>query len=284
MAHSIIDGAGRAAYHEGIAGLRLGKSKPFWALALLFLALWLWSTTRVTSTWQANFRQEMAVAVQAEHRRQRAERSGRRGRPNATVVTGCLLLDDSVHCKPKGRKMAGLGRHYLATEKKVVNGHCLFTGLYVLLGRRCPLEPRLYRQKAVYEREGISFQSKVDLAAAEIEAFEPMPNTHTRVLVNSWYHCRRVRRAADRRGWDISGGLKSNCLMRISTSEGGQEWVRLNNYVASLDNADRVEVTWPSHEGGTRCTSTLCRPRRASSGLHWCWTRESLDQPLAPAR
>jgi hypothetical protein len=34
---------------------------------------------------------------------------------------GCLVLDDSVHSKPKGREMAGLGRHYSTTEKKAVS-------------------------------------------------------------------------------------------------------------------------------------------------------------------
>jgi hypothetical protein len=76
--------------------------------------------------------------------------------------------------------MGGLGRHYSGTEKRVVRGHCLFTGLYVLLGRRCPLEPRLYRQQAVCEQEGVPFQSKVDLAVAEIEQFEPVSGAHPR--------------------------------------------------------------------------------------------------------
>jgi hypothetical protein len=72
-----------------------------------FLSVWPWSPAEVARTWQADFRQGMAGAVQADHRRQRVERPTRRGRPKATVVTGSLILDDSVHSKPKGRKMAG---------------------------------------------------------------------------------------------------------------------------------------------------------------------------------
>lgn len=102
-----------------------------------FLGLWSWSPEELAQTWQADFRQEVAAAVQAEHRRQRAERPKQRGRPKATLVTGYLILDDSVHSKLKGQKMAGLGRHYSATAKKVVPSHCQFTGLYLLLGRRC---------------------------------------------------------------------------------------------------------------------------------------------------
>lgn len=43
----------------------------------------------------------------------------------------------------------------------------------------------LYRQKAVCEREGVSFQSKIDMAVSEIEAFESMADTDTHVLVDS---------------------------------------------------------------------------------------------------
>jgi hypothetical protein len=250
-----------------------------------FLALWPWSPAEVAHIWQADFRQEMVEPVQAEHRRLRAERPKRRGRPKATVVTGYLILDDSVHSKPKGKKMAGLGRHYSATEKKVVNGHCLFSGLYVLLGRRCPLEPRLYRQKAVCQREGVPFQSKVDLAVAEIETFAPVAGTHTHLLIDSWYHCRRVRRAAQRRGWDVSGGLKSNRLIRIDTPEGKREWVRLSEYAATLGDADWTEALWPSQEGGhpvyVHAVRTWVRKLGPTLVLI---TRESLTQPLAEAR
>jgi hypothetical protein len=59
-----------------------------------FLRVWPWSPAEVARTWQADFRQGMAGAVQADHRRQRVERPTRRGRPKATVVTGSLILDD----------------------------------------------------------------------------------------------------------------------------------------------------------------------------------------------
>ena len=275
--------------HEGRHTLK-GLLASVWEKVSLsglsrFLGLWPWAPEEVAQTWQADFRQEMAAAVQAEHRRQRAERPKRRGRPQATLVTGYLVLDDSVHNKPKGQKMAGLGRHYSTTEKKVVPGHCQFTSLYLLLGRRCPLLPQLYRQKAVCEREGVPFQSKVDLAVAEIEHFQSPPDTHTHVLVDSWYHCRRVRRAAGRRGWDLSGGLKSNRWMRISTPAGEPEWIQLSAYAARLEAADWVEATWPAQEGGHKVYVHAVRTwvRKLGPTLVLI-TRYSLDQPVARAR
>jgi hypothetical protein len=82
----------------------------------------------------------------------------------------------------------------------------LFSGLYVLLGRRCPLPMRMYRQKAVCQQEGVSFASKIDMAVQQIESFEPVAGTQTHVLTDSWYHCQRVRQAATQRGWTSAAG------------------------------------------------------------------------------
>jgi hypothetical protein len=194
----------------------------------------------------------MQVQVEAEHQRQKAKREKRRGRPKATVVTGYLIEDDSVHVKPRGRKMQGMGQHFSSTEGRVVPGHCLFSGLYVLLGRRCPLQPRLYRQKSVCEAEGVPFQSKIDLAIQEIEQFEPVAGTQTHLLVDIWFHCKSVRKAAQARGWQVSGGLKSNRRMRLIAQDGTRSWMTLTEYAAQLRLEDWQEATWPSHEGGQK--------------------------------
>lgn len=62
------------------------------------LGLWSWSPEKLAQTWQADFRQEMAAAVQAEYRCQRAERPKHRGRPKATLVTGYLIIDECPSC------------------------------------------------------------------------------------------------------------------------------------------------------------------------------------------
>jgi len=250
-----------------------------------FLSRWSWSPTKVAAIWWSRFREQMSPAVEAEHARQRARRPKHRGRPKATVVTGYLIFDDSVHAKPKGRKMGGLGQHYSGTEKRVVTGHCLFSGLYVLLGRRCSLEPRLYRQKAVCEQEGVAFQSKVDMAVAEIEQFEPVSDTQTHVLIDSWYHCKRVRKAAQKRKWDVSGGLKKNRKMRLIAENGNRQWLSLAEYAATLQEEDWQKATWPSQQGGHTVYVHAIRTwvRKLGPTLLLI-TRLSLDQPLKRAR
>ena len=214
-----------------------------------FFSRWRWSAEVVAQTWLGRFREQMKPQVQAEHQRQRIERDQRRGRPKATVVTGYLIVDDSINLKVKGRKMKGLGRHYSTSEERVVTGHCLLSGLYVLLGRRCPLQPHLYRQKAVCEQEGLPFLSKIDLAVQEIEQFEPVEGTHTHLLIDSWFHTKKVRRAAQKRGWDVSGGLKSNRMMRQINEDGSRTWLKLSAYATNLKPEDWQEAVWPSQAG-----------------------------------
>jgi hypothetical protein len=84
-----------------------------------FLSTWRWSPAEVAQAWLLRFRQRLEPLVQAEHARLRAAQPKRIGRPKATVVTGYLIFDDSVHSKPKGRKMQGLGKHYSTTEGRL---------------------------------------------------------------------------------------------------------------------------------------------------------------------
>ena len=217
-----------------------------------FLNKWSWSPAKVAQSWLLHFRQRLAPLVRAEHTRLKAAQPKRIGRPKQTVVTGFLIFDDSLHEKPKGQKMGGLGYHYSNTEQKVVTGHCLFTGLYVLLGQRCPLEPKMYCQKNTCAQEKQPFQSKVAMTVEEIQTFEPTSGTQTHVLIDSWYHCKQVRRAAQKRDWRVSGALKSNRVMRLIAEDGRRTWIQLSAYATGLTREDGCEVTWPSAEGGQK--------------------------------
>jgi hypothetical protein len=250
-----------------------------------FMSKWPWSAEEVAQAWMKRFRELGAEKVQAEHERLKAKQPKSIGRPKATVVTGYLIFDDSVHAKPKGRKMGGLGQHFSNSEQCTVNGHCLFTGLYVLLGQRCPLPVQLYRQKAVCQREGVVFESKVAMATHQIETFEPVAGTQTHVLIDSWYHCRTVRQMAQKRDWDVSGGLKSNRVMRLIDEQGQRQWCKLSAYAAQLKRDDWQEVTWPSEQGGQKMyahlVSTWVRKLGPTLVLITC---HNLDEPLKSVR
>ena len=209
-----------------------------------------WSASEVCQQWQANFRIQMMAKVVAEHRRQKAKQPKRPGRPRKTVVTGYLIGDDSVMQKRRGKKMGGLGHHYSATAEKTVRGHCLVQGLYVLLGRQCLLEPKLYRQKAVCEKEGLPFASKIELMIDLIGDFVPVSNTQTHVLLDSWYAAKKVWQAARSREFLITCGIRNNRSLRIAdpSSDKGWKWQKLSTYANSLDDNDFVLTPWPRGE------------------------------------
>ncbi len=61
-----------------------------------------------------------------------------------------------------------------------------------------------------------------------------------------------MRKAAQRRTWEVSGGLKSNRVMRLIAEDGHREWLKLSEYAARLGREDWQEVTWPSEQGGQK--------------------------------
>lgn len=245
-----------------------------------------WPTSQLVTRWWEHYGQIVRPLVVAEHTHQRALRPKRRGRPRKTVVTGFLIIDDSTHEKRKGKKMEGLGRHYSSTAKKTVAGHSLFVSLYVLLGRRCPLEPRLYRQKAVCDREQVPFQSKIDLAAEVIRTFVPVADTQTHVLMDSWYTCRRIWRAAAGQGWAITGGLKANRKLRVTDPAQGRVYRSLAEYTARLTVNDFTEVAWPHADGSARPVFAHLVPTfvKKLGACQVLVVREHLTDPPAHAR
>jgi len=220
-----------------------------------------WSVDELTAARQARFYAQVAAEIAQAHAQQRQQQPRRRGRRRKTVVTGFLIADDSTHVKRYARAMEGQGWYYSSADRSPQPGHSLFQCLYCLFGRQLPLTPHLYRQRVVCEREGVPFQSKVDLLEQEIRTFTPPPGTHTHLLIDAWYTNHRIWRATRQRGWDITGGLKDNRRLRLITADGQRLWQCLDDYAASLTPADFQPVVWPSQEGGQVVYGHLRRTR-----------------------
>lgn len=250
-----------------------------------FLSQAPWQARDVVEGWLKHFRQEMQPLVEAELQRQRQAQPKHRGRPKPPVVTGYLIGDDSTIEKRKGKKMEGLGVHHSTTQDKRVRGHSLVESLYVLLGRRCPLAPQLYRQQAVCVAEDVPFQSKIDLMEAVIRTFEPVAGTLTHVLLDTWYSAKRLWRAARERGFLITSGLKSNRWLRVEdpTAPEGWRWQRLSDYTAKLAASDYLRLKWPKGDEEVYVHVVTTRVRK----LYSCQVvivRQSLDAPVSQAR
>ncbi len=281
--------------------LRQVAGGPSLASVSRFLAHAPWCPADLAQTWLARFRGQMDPLVQAEQERQRQARPRRRGRPPEPVVTGYLIGDDSTMAKPKGKKMQGIGRHYSTTAGTHVRGHSLVQGLYVLLGRRCPLAPQLYQQQAVCQAAGVPFRSKLDLMVELVQTFVPVSGTRTHVLADSWYAAKRLWRAARDRGFLITTGLKANRSVRVpdATTERGWRWQRLDAYAAGLTADDFTLVDWPRQSEAEprqvyvhvlstrvrtlyRCQVVIVRPALdAPASATRYWASSDLDADLA---
>jgi hypothetical protein len=265
-----------------------------------FLARAPWSPAAVAEVWTAHFRSQLAPSIRAEIARCRAARPVRPGRPPETLLTGYLAGDDSVCAKPRAhqplrganpqrvpRPMGALGRHYSSTAGTTVQGHDLVLTHYMLLGRGCPQQPALYRQKAECAQQQLAFKSKIDLMAEQISRFVPVAGTKTPVLLDSWYGCKQLWKLARTLGYLITTGLKSNRWLWVAdeTAPGGGQWQRLNEYAASLSAADYQAVAWPSSSGGHTVWIHVVRTRVRK--LYTCQlvlVRESLGGPVNGVR
>jgi hypothetical protein len=244
-----------------------------------------WAIDELARARYAFFCEEVAPMVAEAHATQRLQQPKRQGRPSPTVVTGYLILDDSTHVKSYAKKMGGLGWHYSSTDQRSMPGHSLFEGVYVVEGHQYPLSPQMYRQKAVCEKEGVPFQSKVDLAEKVIREFEPLPDTVTHVLIDSWYVNKRIWKAVKQRKWHLTGGLKKNHKLRITDAEGQKVWMRVDDYAAELPNDAFQPVVWPNQEGGQMVYAYLIRTKVKKLGAcQVLIVKTSPDDPGEKAR
>jgi hypothetical protein len=160
--------------------------------------------------------------------------------------------------------------------------------LYVVEGRRCPLAPRLYRQQAVCSAEQQPFQSKIELLLTALNAFTPLADTQTHVLLDSWFSAKRIWKAARARGFLITTGLKSNRSLRVmdATAPGGWRWQSLSAYASQLTDTDYQQMSWPSQGDQPRQVWVHVVRSRVRK-LYRCQVvivRETLDAPLSEAR
>jgi hypothetical protein len=66
----------------------------------------------------------------------------------------------------------------------------------------------MYCQKTICEEIERPFCSKVDMSVRLVEGFQPLPETHTHVLADSWYLNKKLWKAAKMRNWDMTGGVE----------------------------------------------------------------------------
>lgn len=210
----------------------------------------------------------------------------RRGRRLIPLATGYFIGDDSTMQKPKGVKMQGLGKHHSTTQKKRVNGHSLVQSFYTILERSLPLEPVLYRQKKIAEKEGVQFLSKIEIMIQKIRDFTPLPGTVTHVLLDSWYSYKKIWKVAHDRGFQITTGMKSNRSLRVPCSDDpqGWKWQKLDEYTASLPKNAYQLLSLPRNPERRVFIHVVDTRIKKLYRCQLIIMRESLDDPISDAR
>jgi hypothetical protein len=244
-----------------------------------------WSQEAIVASWQRHFRAEMRPVVLAEREVQHQHQPTRRGRPKQPLVTGYLIGDESTMSKPKGRKREGLGKHHSTTYDQRIVGHSLMQGRYVLLDRTCPVAPHLYRQAKVCEVEAVPFHRKIERMETLIREFDPVVETQTHILLDSWYCAKCLWHAARERDFLITTGLKSNRWLRVpdDTIPQGWRWQKLSEDAADLSEQDCELLPWP--RGGKKVYVHVVKTsRRKRYRCQVVIVRHSLDAPLAQTR
>jgi hypothetical protein len=216
-----------------------------------FLAKSPWNHQLVIQYNYARFCRVMQQKIEQECQIMLEKQQKKCGRCSTPLVTGYLIGDDSTMLKARGVKMQGLGKHYSTSHGKSVTGHSLVQCLYTLLGRYCPLEPLLYQQEKITEKEEIPFMSKIDIIIQQIQNFTPPSGTITHILLDSWYSAKKIWKAARDRGFQITTGLRCNRSLRIPCENDPKEWrwQKLSDYVTSLPKSSYQRCSKPrNHE------------------------------------
>lgn len=233
----------------------------------------------------------MQAKIDEERQRKFAElkKQKKRGRRPVPFVTGYLIGDDSTMFKPKGVKMQGIGKHHSTTHDTQVIGHSLVQCLYTVLGRSCPLEPLLYRQKKTAEKEEVPFVSKIDLMIQQIRNFVTPSGTETHILLDSWYNCKAIWKAARDRKFKITTGIRRNRSLRVSCEVTpdtlkGWKWQRLDDYAASLPESAYQQCFSPRNPGKKVYVHVVDTRVRKLYRCKVIIVRKSLNDPLSAVR
>ena len=239
----------------------------------------------------SRFCEVMQVKIDEERQRKFAEISAqnRRGRRSAPLVTGYLIGDDSTMFKPKGGKMQGLGKHHSTTYDTQVIGHSLVQCLYTVLDRFCPLEPLLYRQKKTAEKEEVPFVSKIDLMIQQIQNFVAPSGTETHVLLDTWYNCKPIWKAARDRKFKITTGIKRNRWLRVPceitpNTQKGWRWQKLEDYAASLAESAYQQCSSPRNPKEKVWVHVVDTRVRKLYRCQIIIVRKNLNDPISAAR
>lgn len=163
---------------------------------------------------QAKWDAEQVNQIRLEQLNRKARRALAKQQRNGKKATVYLIIDDSL-VEKSGKKMAGVAKHRSHKTNELVLGHVWVSAQVVVAGYSYPLACALYRRKIECDASGIPFRSKPDIAHEMIEHYQPLSETQTIVLTDSWYANQDLIRLCRKRGFHYIGAVKSNRKLQV---------------------------------------------------------------------
>jgi len=173
---------------------------------------------------QANWDADKVKQVRLEQLNRKARRALGKQQRKGKKATVYLIIDDSL-VEKSGKTMAGVAKHRSHKDNKLVLGHVWVSAQLVVAGYSYPLDWCLYRRKTECEANGIPFRSKPDIAREIIEQYQPLPDTQTIVLTDSWYADQKLLKLCRQRDFHYIGAVKANRKLKVGQhNQQVQQW------------------------------------------------------------
>lgn len=122
-----------------------------------------------------------------------------------------FILDDT-HIPKRGKKMQGVGKFYLHSQKRCGQAHCVLKVCLLYRGVTIPWGNWLYLKREDARKLALPFETLTALAARAIREAAVLDRAHrpVTVLFDSYYLCKTVVDAVRERRWHYIGVAKKN--------------------------------------------------------------------------
>jgi SRSO17 transposase len=152
---------------------------------------------------------EQVERIRWELLNRRTRRTLQAAKRRGKTIPVFLIIDDTL-VEKSGKRMEGVDYHYSHSTGRPILGHVWVTGHLVVLGQSYPVSWKLYRRRGMCEELGLPFASKPELAATILRSFQPLPNTQTYVLTDSWYPSQGLLDLCEECGYHLISAVKSD--------------------------------------------------------------------------
>lgn len=171
------------------------------------------------------------------------QRAIEEARARGETVVALLIIDDTL-LEKRGKQMEGVAKFWSTKVRHQVLGHVWVTAQLVVLGHSYPVSWKLYLPATQCQALGREFVSKVDLACQLVNDFNPLPDTQTYVLTDSWYPSKQLLKTCQTKDFFYISAVKSDRKLTVQDhTQSVAQWVQAQSSF-DLVTVKRLEHTY----------------------------------------